>query len=200
MHTDPRRLAGLLLVITTAPLAAQEARLAERLPAGVAHEVQRVVDSAGRAALPTEPLVLKALEGASKGADSARIIAAVRTLAANLGSARVALGPAASEAELVAGAAALRAGATGPALATLRQLRKGEPLVVPLSVLADLLTAGLATDRAWSSVRDMATRGGSDAAFLAMRDDLMTPARGRTVPPAAEQPPTTPLPPTRSRP
>lgn len=187
-------------MVAATPLAAQDARLQERLPTGLAREVQRVVDSAARSTLPAEPLVLKALEGASKGADSARILAAVRTLATNLGSARAALGPAASEAELVAGAAALRAGATAPSLATLRQLRKGEPLVVPLSVLADLLTAGLTSDRAWGSVREMATRGASDAAFLAMRDDLVTPARGRSVPPAAEQPPTTPLPPTRSRP
>ncbi len=189
-----------MLLLLGTPLRAQDARLAERLPAGVAREVQRVVDSAGRAALPTAPLVLKALEGASKGADSGRILLAVRTLAGNLGTARAALGSGATEGELVAGAAALRAGADAPALRQLRQLRRGEPLVVPLSVLADLLTAGVAGDRAWGSVRDMATRGASDAAFLALRDELVTPARGRTMPPAAEQPPTTPLPPTRSRP
>jgi hypothetical protein len=189
-----------LLLAGAAPLAAQDARLAERLPAGTAREVQRVVDSATAQGLPGGPLVLKALEGASKGADSARILAAVRALASMLGTAHGALGPSASEAELVAGAAALRAGAGAQSLVTLRKLRSAEPLVVPLSVLADLLTAGVDTGRAWNSVRDMASRGATDAAFLAMRDELVAPGRGRTVPPAVERPPANPLPPARSRP
>ena len=53
-------------------------------------------DSARAAGLPHEPLILKALEGASKGADSARIVTAVRALGGRLQEAARALGPAAA--------------------------------------------------------------------------------------------------------
>src|SRR2546430_14518124 len=71
-----------------------------------------LVDSAHTAMLPTEPLVQRALEGATKRASGDAIVAAVRRLAADLGHARDALGSTASPAELTAGAAALRAGAS----------------------------------------------------------------------------------------
>lgn len=182
------------------PLAAQDQRLVVRLPAGMARAVHATIDSATRAGLPADPLVQKALEGWSKGADSGRIVAAVRTLAQSLGGARQALGAAAPEADLIAGAAALRAGATPASLTTLRGLRRADPLAVPLSVLADLLTAGVGPERAWSSVREMASRGASDAAFLRLRDELVSPVGERPLPPAAERPPGSPLPTSRERP
>ena len=173
-----------------APLHAQEPRLAARLPAGAALEVQRLVDSATRAGLPSDPLIQKALEGESKGADSAGIVRAVRALLERLRTARQSLGAASSEAELIAAAAALRVGATPASLGELRALRQGQPLMVPLSVLADLMAAGIPRDRAWSSVRDMATSGAADAAFLSMRDRLTdaAPPPDRR-PPEAQRPP-----------
>lgn len=149
--------------------------------------VQRVVDSAHAEALPTEPLIKKALEGQSKGADSVRILAAVRGLAASLGMARHALGAPASEADLVAGAAALRAGAAPASLSALRSLRQREPLAVPLSVYADLLSSGMAAERAWDTVRDLASRGVPDSEFLALRDRVA----GRPTPPSGQLPPPT---------
>src|SRR5207249_1833573 len=83
--------------------------------------------------LPTEPLVQRALEGATKRASGDVIVTAVRRLAADLGHARDALGSTASPAELTAGAAALRAGASQATLAQLRHARR-EPLTVPLAV------------------------------------------------------------------
>jgi len=186
-------LLGLLLLAAGAPVpaAAQDSRIAARLPAGLAGEIQRLVDSASAVGLPSEPLVLKALEGSSKGADSGRIVLAVRQLAARLDASRRELGPASTEPELVAAAAALRAGATPSALHALRGLRRGRPLVVPLSVLADLLGAGVPASEAWSSVEAIAASGAADAEFLQLRDRLTVGAAAPGLPPRGER---TPLP------
>ncbi|MEO8032511.1 MAG: hypothetical protein ABJC74_03090 [Gemmatimonadota bacterium] len=184
------RLAGTVLVflglgLLVVPARGQEARLLDRLPHGTAVAVQQLIDSVA-ATLPTEPLIKKALEGQSKGADSARILVAVRGLAAYLASARQALGPAASEPDLVAGAAALRAGATQTSLGTLRSLRDRRPVSVALSVYADLLTSGIPADRAWSEVRALAERRVPDSEFLALRDRVAggRDPTGRSLPPA----------------
>ena len=160
----------LLSAVGTRPVLAQDVRLADRLPHGTAMAVQAIIDSAAIDTLPAEPLIKKALEGQSKGADSIHIIAAVRGLLANLVSARGALGPAATESDLVAGAAAIRAGASAASLSALRTLRAQRPLGVPLSVYADLLTSGVAAERAWFEVRELAERRAPDSEFLALRD------------------------------
>jgi len=193
----PAALAASLLLLPLLPagLVAQDARLTARLAPGPRAAVQRLVDSAAAARLPTEPLVRKALEGESKGADSTRIVLAVQRLLARLGTARQLFGPETNEAELVAGAAALQAGATPESLTRLSTLRPRERLAVPLSVLADLLSSGIPAGQAWSSVYDMASHGAADAEFLALRDRLTgADGRQRGLPPPAERPPSAPLP------
>ncbi len=182
-------LTALLAAALPLALRAQDARLTARLPTGVAGVAQRLADTASHEGLPTEPLIQKALEGESKGADSARIVRAVQALLERMRVARRAL-PRGTEPELVAGAAALRAGASPASLAALRALRPDRSLVVPLSVLADLIAAGITPERAWSSVRDMANTGAADAAFLALRDRL-TEGRGavEALPPESRRPP-----------
>jgi hypothetical protein len=151
---------------------AQVERLAGRLPDAARAQVASLVDSATAAGLPADPLVNKALEGASKGADGARIVAAVRSLAARLGEARGALGAAATEAELVAGAAALRAGATPTFLARLRRESPREPLVLPLAVMADLVARGVPADTAATSVLALVRSGVRDADLVAFRRNV----------------------------
>jgi len=129
----------------------------ERLDAATRAAVAALVDSARRALLPTEPLVQRALEGATKHASGEVIAAAVRRLAADLGKARDALGSTASPAELNAGAAALRAGASPTILTQLRQARR-EPLTMPLAVLADLVASGVPVDSAAAAVLALAAR------------------------------------------
>ena len=129
----------------------------ERLDAATRPAVAALVDSAGRALLPTEPLVQRALEGATKRASGELIVAAVRRLAVDLGHARDALGSTASPAELTAGAAALHAGASPTILAQLRQTRR-EPLTMPLAVLADLVASGVPVDSAAAAVLALAAR------------------------------------------
>src|SRR3989454_2302699 len=93
----------LAAVLVAGPAVAQQAdpRL-ERLDATTRPIVAALVDSARAAALPVEPLVQRALEGATKRASGDLIVAAVRRLAVDLGHARDALGSTASPAELTA--------------------------------------------------------------------------------------------------
>ncbi len=163
------------------PLAAQDARLTSRLEGATALQVQALVDSARQERLPGEPLVQKALEGDAKGADGPRIVAAVRSLYGNLRTARGALGDRATEPELVAGVATLRAGGTPEMLATLRRLRPSQSVAIPLGVLTDLVARGAPLTSAWRSVEGLARSGGSDAQFLAIRDPAGQ--RGNPAPP-----------------
>ena len=134
----------LAIALLAAPVVARaQDRLAGRLPEPTRAQVAAIVDSARSAGLPTDPLVNRALEGAAKGAEGERIVAAVRSLAARIGEARAALGSSAGEAELVAGAAALRAGAAPGFLARLRREAPRTLLVVPLAVMADLVARGV---------------------------------------------------------
>ena len=129
----------------------------ERLDASTRPMVAALVDSARAATLPGEPLVQRALEGATKRASGDVILAAVRRLAVDLGHARDALGSTASPAELTAGAAALRAGASPTILTELRHTRR-EPLTMPLAVLADLVASGVPVDSAATAVLALAAR------------------------------------------
>src|SRR3989454_2504830 len=113
--------------------------------------VRVVVDSARRVGLPAEPLIQRALEGATKGAPGPRIVTAVRRLSTDLGTARAALGDEASAPELEAGVAALRAGATPQVLANLHGVRR-PPLTMALSVLAHLVASGVPAHSAAAAV------------------------------------------------
>ena len=168
----------LALVLLPGSLAAQDPRLAERLDSATAAAVQRVVDSAGRAGLPTEPLVQKALEGSTLGAPGDRIEAAVAALHGQLGRARDALGGRAEEAELTAAAGALRAGLPPSALRRLQALRSGRPLVVPIAVLTDLVAEGVPPEEATRSVLALAREGRPDDEFVALRREVQTRRRG----------------------
>src|SRR5213076_2112227 len=127
----------------------------ERLDAEARPLVAGVIDSARAAGLPTEPLVQRALEGATKGAPGTLIASAVQRLAADLGRARAVLGAGATPPELEAGAAALRAGAGPAVLAQLRRSRR-QTITVPLAVLADLVASGVPVDSAAAAVLALA--------------------------------------------
>ena len=136
----------LTMLLLMTQVAVQDPRL-ERLDPETRSLVKSVVDSSRAAGLPSEPLIQRALEGATKGAPSPRIVAAVRRLATDLGTARGALGPQATAPELEAGVAALRAGAGPQVLTQLRDSRR-PPLTMALAVLADLVTSGVPVDSA----------------------------------------------------
>jgi len=169
----PLLTAGALVLATmvTGVATAQEARLAGRLSVGARADVEAVLDSARRDGLPVEPLVDRALEGASKGADDARIVAAVRRLAADLATARDAFGPGVADAEISAGASALRAGARGKDLARLRTARPGQSVTVAAAVLTDLVALGVPPDTATAAVLSLAALA-DDATYLAFRRNV----------------------------
>jgi hypothetical protein len=158
-------LAGVCFVTQAA---AQDPRL-ERVDSTTRAVVTALVDSARAAGLPAEPLVQRALEGATKGAPGDRIVAAVRRLAVDLDRARGALGSATGAAELEAGASALRAGASPAVLTRLHRARRA-PLIVPLAVLADLVAGGVPPDAAASAVLTLAVA--EDAELIEFRRNV----------------------------
>lgn len=166
-----------VMALATRGAAAQDARLSRQLDSATAARVSTIVDHARAASLPTEPLIDKALEGARKGAAPARIIDAVTALAARLDTTRLALGPASTESELVAGASVLQAGVSTPVLHALRAARGARSLAVPLVVLGDLVTRGVPTDTASALVLLVAREGLGDETLLAIQRDVQRDVR-----------------------
>jgi hypothetical protein len=146
----------IVALVLAAQIAVQDPRF-ERLDPDTRLAVVAVIDSARGGGLPVEPLIQRALEGATKGAPGARIVAAVRRLTVDLGTARTALGANASGPELEAGVAALRAGATPQVLTRLRTVRR-PPLTMALSVVADLVASGVPADSAAAAVLALAPK------------------------------------------
>lgn len=163
------------LLLAAPPAAAQvartpEARLAGRLDAETRKLVLAQVDSAAREGLPTDPLVLRALEASAKRARGPLVVSAVRELRGVLATARQVLGGGASAAELGAGAAALQARVQPSVLASIRAARPSGSLTVPLSVLTDLVSLGVPADTAARTVVALARV--EDAALLAFQRDV----------------------------
>jgi len=156
--------------LLASPAAAQDERLARRLDSATYAQVAAELDSARLAGLPVDPLIARALEGASKNAPGARIVAAVHRLATDLAAARHALGDASTTAELEAGASALRAGVEPGALADLRHARPRHALTVPLAVLADLVARGVPADTAARFVITLAPA--SDEQFVVFQRNV----------------------------
>jgi hypothetical protein len=163
-----RVLLALAFCAAPAALHGQDPRLEGRLDPATQAAVGALVDSARAAGLPTEPIVDKALEGATKRASGERIVAALRTLTTDLRTARAALGPEAPEADIVAGATAIRAGAPTDLLGRIAKARGKSGLAVPLAVLSDLVARGVPVDTAATAVLNLAQRGAGDADFTGL--------------------------------
>ena len=126
----------------------------------------REMDGARTRGLPLRPLEAKVREGQIKRAEPARIRSAVAALIVRLDSARAALGASAKDAELVAAADALSAGADGNALRTLRAAGTGRDLAAPLGALAQLVATGVPSKRAASMVVELLRRNAAPTALL----------------------------------
>ena len=163
--------AVLVVALVAGRVDAQDARLS-RLDRRVQNEVGALVDTARSMGIPTEPVVDKALEGAAKRAPNDRIITVVRSRFRELVAARGALGSGALDAEIIAAADALHAGASPQVITKLRTSRAGAPVTIPLAVLADLIARGVPADTASAAVLALATTPATDAQFAALRDDI----------------------------
>jgi hypothetical protein len=117
--------------------------------------------------LPVEPLLAKVREGLLKRARAERIQSAVAVLARRLDSARAALGTSSNEAELVAGADALSAGADVAALRAVRAASGARDVAAPLGALAQLVASGLPSKRAAQMIVDLLARDASASQVLA---------------------------------
>jgi hypothetical protein len=147
----------------------------DRLSPATRATVDRLIDSARVAGLPTAPLVDKIAEGTLKGADDERILRAVRTLVRELGTARDALGPMADVAVLGAAASALHAGVPEGDLR--RMARTGgnpEPaaLASALVTLVDLVAKQVPVASATRSIEDLLNRRATEKQFATLRADV----------------------------
>ena len=165
-------LAVVAVAIPVALSAQDTARLGSRLDSATQTVVLRTVESARTRGLPVEPLVDKALEGATKRATGARIQAAVSALLRRLELARDALAPNPGPRDIAAGADALAYGATREALATMRAMRPNESIAVPLGVLTQLVAGGVPVARATRAVAELLRRGARDEQLIALNDDV----------------------------
>ena len=169
--------AALALACATAARADEagdEARLNARLAPDVAHQVAALVHEAREAGLPTDPLIARAFEGASRGL-GARLPAHAGDDAGRVGAAaRGALGAGSQPDEIVAGASALLAGVPADSLARLRLARPGGNVVIPLVVLCDLVARGVPADVASVAVVTAARAGATDNVLLRIRERIHT--------------------------
>lgn len=155
------RVVAALMLAAPAALA-QDARLSARLDKPTLIAVNALVDSARGAKLPTAPLVDKALEGAAKGSDGQKIVAAVRQLSLQMGSAKRVLGSNAGSDEIKAAATALASGVSEHDLALLRAASRKRPITMPLAVLTDLIGRDVPIATATSLVIQLARSGVRD--------------------------------------
>jgi hypothetical protein len=141
----------------------REAQLVRAFGADAWPAVREEIAAAAARGAPTEPLVIKAMEGATKRAPVDRVRAAVRALGERLVTAQQALARARGDDEVTAGAVALQQGA---APRTLKQLRTAWPdksLEVPLGLLAELYSRGVPRDRATEHVLTLMRKGATSA-------------------------------------
>ena len=178
----PRPILLLALTAIAGPLGAQApgragAVLPDRLAPATRVAIERLADSLEIERLPAGALRDKAAEGALKGADDARILAAVQSLASRLRESRALLGTSARDDELIASASALYAGVPGRGITNLvaasrkRGVAPGG-LGVPLTVLAELASARVPSDVALQSVETLLTRGARDVDFAVFRRNV----------------------------
>lgn len=208
MNLDRARrwiLAGLVALAAGAPARASAQagvdrgdlarQLEGRVPEGVRAGLTGLVDSLAATGIPAAALASKVLEGVGKGADSARIAAAVRRLGGDLAAARGALGTRASDAEVAAGADALRAGVAPDVLAQLKQARGQSSALIPLATLTDLVSRGVPVDRASSTVLALARARAADISYREAQQraaSAISPVSPEPGAPAAAHPPAPP--------
>ena len=154
-----------LVVLTLAARATsgQDPRLAQRLDKPTYVAVNAIVDSARIAKLPTAPLVDKALEGAAKGSDGQKIVAAVHQLSLRMAVSRRALGSSSTGDEIKAAATALGAGMSERDLQRLRVASGKRQVTMPLAVAIDLIGRDVPAATASNLVIQFARSGVKDA-------------------------------------
>lgn len=155
----------LAALMVTSPSAAQQ----EGWPPGLSAEAYAALDKELERArddrLPERWLVLKALEGRSKGASDDQIVEAVQALRERLEIAARILGHDRREDVLVAAAGALNVGVTRDLLQALAEETREDALDMALVVLGDLVQRGVAVPTATATVLALGQHGLDARAF-----------------------------------
>jgi hypothetical protein len=171
----PTALSLAMLAIASSPggirtASAQELSRLERvraeLPADAARSIERTLAEARRLGIPTDPLIDKALEGAAKQVQPARIVEVVQGLAQRLHHAQQLLDASASPSDITAVADALQRGVPDEAVRALgTEVPRGASVAASVHTLADLLDRGVPVGVALDAVKEWRGRA-RDAAEL----------------------------------
>jgi hypothetical protein len=166
--------APVLIAQTPQPSPTQStiAQITQRLDSTTASAVLQIIDSARARGLPTDPLIARALEGASRHIPGPRIVSVVRVYSQALFDSRKALGTHTKTDELVAGADVLLAGVRPKSLTEMRAARGSQPLTVPLVVLADLASRGVPPVDAAAAVLEMIESDAVDTEFFELQRNV----------------------------
>lgn len=147
-------------------------RLTNRLDPQTREQVDAIIEGARKAGVPTEPLVDRALEGASKRASGRMIVSVVKGWAEDLRRARQALGPGSPDAEVVAGAHALRNGVRVQELERLRTAKSGVRYAMALDIMNYLVNRGVPADTISPVIVNLVLVSASDDQFAKLRQDV----------------------------
>lgn len=151
---------------------ASDPRLTNRLDRETRDAVDAIIESARKAGVPTEPLVDRALEGASKRATGTQIVSVVRGWADDLRKARQALGPGSPDAEVVAGAHALRNGVDVKQLERLRVTKSGVRYAMALDVMNYLVNRGVPAETISPVIVNLVLASASEDQLARLRQDV----------------------------
>ena len=130
----------------------------------------RVVESAKEQELPIEPIVSKALLGATFRQPAAVITQSVNVVLQRLVASRDALAPTPTARDIAAGATAIELGVPSKTIHDLRSRFPDRSMVVPLAVLGELVANKVPVSRAAEMVRDLMRRGASENQLVAFTD------------------------------
>lgn len=165
-------LAGIITLNAFVWQAGGDPRLDSRLDKDTREAVVSIIESARKAGVPTETLVDKALEGASKRANGPVIVSVVRGWADDLRRARQALGPGSPDAEVVAGAHALRNGVQVRQLERLRAAKSGVRYAMALDVMNYLVNRGVPVDTISPVIVNLVLASATEDQFAKLRQDV----------------------------
>jgi hypothetical protein len=152
-------------------------RIEKRVDARIRGPVAALADSLEREGVPAEQLIDYALEGTGKGGSPQAILNGVRKWARDLRRARQLLGPNATEAELSAGAQAIRAGVNESQLERFRDARKEIRLAAALA-MTYLVKQGVPADTASTVLVNMALASASESEIVALQDQIERDIKG----------------------
>jgi hypothetical protein len=173
------------LVVASSVARAQDPRLTPLFSSDARASLATVIDAARADRLPVEPLVQRAIEGARRGIEVPRVLAAVKSLAERLRVARTALGANSTDAELVAGASLLSLDVGPAVLSELRSRTTERDVSLPLIVLTDIIERGVPRDTATAVIMSLGAARVADADYHLLRQSILLDIGSGTSPAAA---------------